>query len=158
MTSQYEANLWLTHVKIVWLAKPIRHCVRWRMQVFKIEGFVCKRLLPSPPLPLPPLSFFGSCFISRSVKTENPLLCLSLLRNLTETLATQANCPPLLVIGGGGGGDMILLAYLHLPTKCQKYIQLSCKWLPLEISRKWAQTELTNIIKCNLTSLVFYYY
>ena len=25
------------------------------------------------PLPLPPLSFFGSRFISRSVKTENPL-------------------------------------------------------------------------------------
>ena len=25
------------------------------------------------PLPLPPLSFFGSCFISRTVKTENPV-------------------------------------------------------------------------------------
>ena len=25
------------------------------------------------PLPLPPLSFFGSRFISRAVKTENPL-------------------------------------------------------------------------------------
>ena len=34
--------------------------------------------------------FFGSCFISRAVKTESPLLGLSLLRNQTETLATQA--------------------------------------------------------------------
>ena len=25
------------------------------------------------PLPLPPLSFFGSCFISRAAKTENPV-------------------------------------------------------------------------------------
>ena len=76
MTSQYETNLSSTHVNIVRLAKPIRHCVRWRTQVFKIEGFVCKRFLPSflPSFPSPPpLSFFGSRFISRSVKTENPL-------------------------------------------------------------------------------------
>ena len=26
-----------------------------------------------PPLPLPPLSFFGSCFISRAAKTVNPV-------------------------------------------------------------------------------------
>ena len=32
----------------------------------------------------------GSRFISRAVKTENPLPCLFLLRNQTETLATQA--------------------------------------------------------------------
>ena len=51
MTSQYEKNLWLTHVNIVGLAEPIRHCVHWRTQVFKIEGFVCKRVLLSPPLP-----------------------------------------------------------------------------------------------------------
>ena len=69
MTSQYETNLWSTHVNIVRLAEPIRHCVRWRTQVFKIKGFVCKRFLPSPP----PLSFFGSRFISRVVKTENPV-------------------------------------------------------------------------------------
>ena len=37
------------------------------------------------PLPLPLLSFFGSRFISHAAKT-----CLSLLRNQTETLATQA--------------------------------------------------------------------
>ena len=36
-------------------------------------------------LPLPPFSFFGSRFISRAAKTG-----LSLLRNQTETLATQA--------------------------------------------------------------------
>ena len=50
-SSQYETNLWSTHVNIVRLAEPIRRCVRWRTQVFKIEGFVCKRFLlsPSPP-------------------------------------------------------------------------------------------------------------
>ena len=71
MTSQYETKFLSTHVNIVRLAEPIRHCVRWRAQVFKIEGFVCKRFLPS--FPSPPLSFCGSRFISRSVKTENPL-------------------------------------------------------------------------------------
>ena len=37
------------------------------------------------PLPLPPLSFFGSHFISRVAKTG-----LSLLRHQMETLAKQA--------------------------------------------------------------------
>ena len=31
--------------------------VRWHTEVFKIQGFICKRLLPSPPPP--PLSYFG---------------------------------------------------------------------------------------------------
>ena len=57
LSSQYETNLWSTHVNIVRLTEPIRRCVHWRMQVFKIEGFVCKRFLPSPTLPQ--LSFFG---------------------------------------------------------------------------------------------------
>ena len=70
-SSQYETNLWSTHVNIVRLTEPIRRCVCWRTQVFKIEGFVCKRFLPSPPPP--PFSFFGSCFISRAAKTENPV-------------------------------------------------------------------------------------
>ena len=48
------------------------------------EGFL-------PSLPPPPLSFFGSRFISRAVKTESPFLGISLLRNQTETLATQAS-------------------------------------------------------------------
>ena len=48
-SSQYETNLWSTHVNIVRLAEPIRRCVRWRTQVFKIEEFVCKRFLPSRP-------------------------------------------------------------------------------------------------------------
>ena len=64
MTSQYETNLWSTHVNIVWLAEPIRRCVRWRTQVFKIEGFVCKRFLPSPPSP-PSLIFWLSFHFSR---------------------------------------------------------------------------------------------
>ena len=42
------------------------------------------------PLLLPSLSFFGSRFISREAKTENPVPRLSLLPNQTETLATQA--------------------------------------------------------------------
>ena len=54
MTSQYETNLWSTHVNIVWLGEPISRCVCWRTEVFKIEGFVCKHFLPSP---LPPPSF-----------------------------------------------------------------------------------------------------
>ena len=74
MTSQCETNLWSTHVNIVRLAEPIRRCVRWRTQIFKIEGFFCKRFLPFfLPLSLPGLSFFGSRFISRAVKTKNPL-------------------------------------------------------------------------------------
>ena len=63
-------KLWSTHVNIVRLTEPIRRCVRWRMQVFKIEGFVCKRFVLSPPPP--PLSFFGPRFVSRAVITENP--------------------------------------------------------------------------------------
>ena len=54
MTSQYETNLWSTHVNIVWLGEPISRCVCWRTEVFKIKGFVCKHFLPSP---LPPPSF-----------------------------------------------------------------------------------------------------
>ena len=48
MTSQYETS-WSTHVNIVRLAQPISRYVRWRTQAFKIEGFVLKRFLPSPP-------------------------------------------------------------------------------------------------------------
>ena len=71
MTSQYETNLWSTHVNIVQLAKPIRRCVRWQMQVFKIKGFVCKHFLPSPPPS--PVSIFWLLFISRMAKAENPV-------------------------------------------------------------------------------------
>ena len=56
---RYETNLWSTHVNIVRPAEPIRRCVRWRTRVFKIEGFVCKRFLPSPPPPPVPRSFFA---------------------------------------------------------------------------------------------------
>ena len=55
---------WSTHVNIVRLAEPIRRCVRWRTQVFKIEGFVCKRFLPSPPPP-PSFIFWLSVHFSR---------------------------------------------------------------------------------------------
>ena len=92
MTSQYETNLWSTHINIVRLAEPIRRCVRWRTQVFKIEGFVCK-LSASVcflPFPLPLFHFLALVsFLARS-KPKVPCLGISLLRNQTETLATQA--------------------------------------------------------------------
>ena len=92
MTFQYEKNLSSTHVNIVRLAEPIRHCVRRRTQVFKIEGFVCNRFLPSPPPP--PLFHFLALvsFLARS-KPKIPFLGLSLLQSLAETLATQASFP-----------------------------------------------------------------
>ena len=71
MTSQYETNLWSTHVNIVRLAEPIRRCVRWRTQVFKIEGFVCKRFLPSPPPP-PSFTFWLSFHFSRGQNRKSP--------------------------------------------------------------------------------------
>ena len=71
-----------TFVNIVRLAAPIRR----RTQVFKIEGFVCRRSLPSPP---PPPHFFALVSFLARPKPRIPFLCLSLLRNQTETLATQ---------------------------------------------------------------------
>ena len=53
------------------LAEPIRHCVRWRTQVFKIEGFVCKRFLPSPPPP-PSFSFWLSFQFSLGQNRKSP--------------------------------------------------------------------------------------
>ena len=53
------------------------------MQVFKIKGFVCKRFLPTFPSPPPTFIFWP--------KPRIPFLGLSLLRNQTETLATQAS-------------------------------------------------------------------
>ena len=47
---------------IVRLAEPISRCQR--TQVFKIEGFVCKRFLPSPPPP-PSFIFWLSFHFSR---------------------------------------------------------------------------------------------
>ena len=88
--SQYETNLWSTHVNIVRLAEPIRHCVRWRTQVFKIEGFVRKRFLPSLPSP-PTFIFLALVSFLAQPKSRIPFLGLSLLRNQTETLAMQAN-------------------------------------------------------------------
>ena len=40
------------------MIQPLMSSVRWRTEVFKIQKFVRKRFLPSPPLP--PLSYFGS--------------------------------------------------------------------------------------------------
>ena len=71
MPSQYETNLWSTHVNIVRLAEPIRRYVRWRTQVFKIEGYVSKRFLPSPPPP-PSFTFWLSFHFSRGQNRKSP--------------------------------------------------------------------------------------
>ena len=50
--------LWWTHVNNIRPTQPITSSVRWRTEVFKIQGFdVCKRFLPSSPHP--PLSFLA---------------------------------------------------------------------------------------------------
>ena len=85
-SSQYETNLWSTHVNIVRLTEPIRRRFSKSRGLSESVSFLT--------LTLPPLSFFGSCFISRVAKTENPVPRLSLLRNQTETLATQATANP----------------------------------------------------------------
>ena len=79
--------IWSTHVNIVQLAEPISRYmyVHWRMQVFKIEGFVCKHFLSSPPPS--PVSSIWLLFFSHMAR-ESGSSGLSLLR--TETLATQA--------------------------------------------------------------------
>ena len=70
-SSQYETNFWSTHDNIVRLTEPIRRCVCWRTQVFKIEGFVCKRFLPSPP-PSPHFLIFWLLFhFSRGQNRES---------------------------------------------------------------------------------------
>ena len=58
-----------SHVNIA-IAEPIRRCVRWRTQVFKIEGFVCKRFLPSPPPP-PTFIFWLFFHFSRDQNRES---------------------------------------------------------------------------------------
>ena len=69
MTSQYETNLWSTHVNIVRLAEPIRRCVRWRTQVF-----------PSPS-PSPLFHFLALVSFLAQTKPKIPFLALFLLRN-----------------------------------------------------------------------------
>ena len=73
MTSQYETNLWSTHVNIVRLAEPIRRCVRWRTRGVCLQAF-----LPSPPPP--PSHFFdrSSVFLCSETKRKR------LLRRLTD--------------------------------------------------------------------------
>ena len=75
MTSQYETNLWSTHVNIVRLAEPIRRCVRWRTQVFKNRG-VGLQAFPSFPSSSPLFHFLAlASFLARS-KLKIPFLSL----------------------------------------------------------------------------------
>ena len=83
-------SLWNEH-----LIDTCQHCSASRanqaLRSLANAGFqnrgVCLQAFPSFPSPSPHFHFFGSCFIYRAAKTEN----LSLLRNQTETLATQAS-------------------------------------------------------------------
>ena len=59
-----------TSILTVQLAQPIRCYVHWRTQDFKIEGFVCKRFLPSPPPP-PSFIFWLSFHFSRGQNRES---------------------------------------------------------------------------------------
>ena len=59
-----------TCILTVQLARPIRCYVHWRTQDFKIEGFVCKRFLPSPPPP-PSFIFWLSFHFSRGQNRES---------------------------------------------------------------------------------------
>ena len=87
-SSQYETNLWSTHVNIIRLAEPITRCVRWRTQVFKIERFVCKGFLPSPPPP-PTFIFWLVFHFSRGQNREScSSVFLSLWTGQTESLFT----------------------------------------------------------------------
>ena len=74
MTSQYETNLWSTHVNIVRLAEPIRRCVRWRTRG------VCLQAFPSFPSSSPLFHFFdrSSVFLCSETKRKR------LLRRLTD--------------------------------------------------------------------------
>ena len=82
--------LWSTHVNKIRLSQPIASSVRWRTEVFKIQGFVCKRFLPSPA----PFPFLAQHHFSRGQNSENPVSLFSLLPSPTETLATQASGTP----------------------------------------------------------------
>ena len=75
---------------------------------------VCLQAFPSFPSPSPLFHFLALVSFLAQSKPKIPFLGLSLLRNLTETLATQANCPPLLVIWGGGETWSCLLIYTCL--------------------------------------------
>ena len=67
-------------VHSVWntpLIDTCQHCSTSRANQAPNAGFqnrgVCLQAFPSFPSPSPPLSFFGSSFISRAAKTENPV-------------------------------------------------------------------------------------
>ena len=102
-SSHYETNLWSTHVNTVRLTEPIN---RQRTQVFKIEGFVCKRFLPSPPPP-PTFIFWLLFHFSRGQNWESHssvFLCSEterkrLLRRLPSqpSWGSSRNAPQLLV-------------------------------------------------------------
>ena len=124
-SSQYETNLWSTHVNIVGLI---------RRRFSKSRGLSeSVSFLPLPlPLPLPPLSFFGSCFISHAANTENPVfLGLPLLRNQTETLATQAITNPLSSLSDTGSALKCLLQFFFhsfVVFHQQRRVEINRNW------------------------------
>ena len=96
-------NIRVTHHTFlsVWnnpLIDTCQHCSTNRAnqtQVFKIEGFAWKRFLPSFPSPSPHFHFLVLVSFLARPKPRIPFLGISLLRNQTENLATQATANPL---------------------------------------------------------------
>ena len=89
-----------TCILTVQLAQPIRHYVHWRTQVFKIEGFVCKRFSPSFPFPSPLFQFLALVSFLARPKPKIPFLDLytktkrkRLLRWLESHLTLAFSCP-----------------------------------------------------------------
>ena len=80
MTSQYETNLWLTHVNIVGLAEPIRNCVHWPTQFSKSRALSASVSF----LPLPSHLFHFLALISFLTWSKPKLPFLSLLCSETK--------------------------------------------------------------------------
>ena len=87
MTSQYETNLWSTHVNIVRLAEPTGAAFACERRFSKSRGLSASvSFFPSPS---PHFHFLALVSFLARPKPRIPFLGLSLLRNQTETLATQ---------------------------------------------------------------------
>ena len=117
---------------IVRLTEPIRRCVRWRTQVFEIEGFL--QAFPSFPSPSPSPHFHFLALVSflARLKPRILFLGLSLLRNQTETLATQGiwtttthRLIRVWIGRGGGGGSTCYPGYQSFFLACDEEHVLS---------------------------------
>ena len=126
-SSHYETNIWSTRVNIARLAEPIRRCVRWRTQVFKIEGSVCKRFLPSLP---PPPTFIFWALVSYIARPKPRIFLCSETKRKRLPRRLKLIWRPLLLSsflgrgGGGGGGGGGSLNKTSLKTSLFKFFCL----------------------------------